>query len=69
VGVAAVHGYCFFQANCKMFLEASKDDPDNADDPEELARSVMLDAAGAQCLQHTYAFQGICRKCFLHDYN
>jgi hypothetical protein len=57
VGVAAVHGYCFFQANWKMFLEASKDDPDNADDPEELARTVimMLDAAGAQCLQHTYA--------------
>jgi hypothetical protein len=55
VGVAAVHGYCFFQANWKMFLEASKDDPDNADDPEELARTVMLDAAGAQCLQQTYA--------------
>jgi hypothetical protein len=55
VGVAAVHGYCFFQANWKIFLEASKEDADDANDPDALGRTVMLVAAGAQCLQHTYA--------------
>jgi hypothetical protein len=55
VGVAAVHGYCFFKANWSIFLEASKDDADDANDPDALGRTVMLDAAGTQCLQHTYA--------------